>query len=561
MKNEDSGQRKYHPLPENPPDMRRSSFILLWLLCASVWFLTLDVRDVAHPDEGRYSEISREMAQSGDWVTPRLDGLKYFEKPPLQYWATAAVFKVFGITDFTARLWVGLCGLLALVLLWRTARRLWDEQTAVCAAAIGAGSFYLGAMSHIVTLDMGVSFFLACALCGFVLAHRDAATPMENRRYMWLTWAAMAGAVLSKGLIGLVLPGAVLVLYGLICRDWRPWARMHWFSGGAIFLALAAPWHLLVASRNPEWAQFYFVHEHFQRFLTNEAHREGAWYYFVPILLAGMLPWTGWLPQALRQGWQKSPGQFQLNRFLLIWSGFIFVFFSASGSKLPGYVLPVVPALVLLLAPVMTRISLRSLRIHATVLAVFWIAIAGAAPLFGSRGSERTPQIYNLQMSHWLLAGGICCAALCAAAAWNARRGLRLRALLLLSASGLGFLSFGMYGYQAYAPLISSEILENKVLPQIDAGTPLFSVGQYEQTLPFYFGRTFTLVAYTDEFALGQAQEPDKWIPTVEEFSRRWRALPQGLAVMEPSIYRQLLAEGVPMKVLDETSRRVTVSR
>ena len=184
---------------------------LLWALCAVLWFSSLGVRELLHPDEGRYSEISREMVVTHDFVTPHLNGLKYFEKPPLQYWITAGAFAAFGQSEFVARLWVGLCGFLSLLLVWITARRLWDTESADYAAATAASMFWMIGLSHVVTLDMGVSFFLTATLCSFMLAHHAQASARENRYWMWAAWASIAGALLSKGLIALVLPGAVLV--------------------------------------------------------------------------------------------------------------------------------------------------------------------------------------------------------------------------------------------------------------------------------------------------------------------------------------------------------------
>lgn len=534
---------------------------LLCLFGALIWFATLGARPLAHPDEGRYSEISREMALSGDWVTPRLNGLKYFEKPPLQYWVTAAAFKAFGESDFVARLWPGLCGFLTVLLLWRTARRLWGEETADYAAITGASMAFLMGMSHVVTLDMSVSFFMTLALCGFLRAHHDGATPRENRRWMLIVWAAMAGALLSKGLIGIVLPGAVLVLYSLICRHWKLWTRMQWISGLLIFFALAAPWHVLAALRNPEWAQFYFIHEHFERFLTTEHHRIGAWYYFVPVLLGGLLPWTTLLPQTFSHGWRAESTQFKANRFLLIWSVFIFVFFSSSGSKLPGYILPVFPALALLLAQMLAQARPKVLRWHAVALAIFMAGIAAAAPFFGRSNSERTPMEYNQAFAHWLLAGAALFALAAAAAAWFAFAGRKLASTTLLAGGCLLFLSIVILGYRSYAPLSSSAGLADRLTPRLSADTPLFSVRYYEQTLPFYLKRTVTLVDFDDEFDLGERQEPEKWIPQLDDFARRWRELPRAIAVIDPPTFHELQQQGLPMQILDQNPRRVVVSK
>ena len=196
--------------------------LLLWALLPFVlaWFAMLGLHDLIRPDEGRYAEIAREMLASGDWLTPRLNALKYFEKPPLQYWATATAYTLFGQHDWTARLWPGLTGFLGILFTWHAGSRLFDARAALFGAvALGSSALWV-MIGHFNTLDMGVSFFLSAAVLSFALAQREDATRNQWRRYMALTWAALAAAMLSKGLIALVLPGATLVVYMLWQRDW-----------------------------------------------------------------------------------------------------------------------------------------------------------------------------------------------------------------------------------------------------------------------------------------------------------------------------------------------------
>jgi len=543
------------------PGNVRSTRRLLWLALAALWFGGLGYLDLTHPDEGRYSEISREMASTGDWVTPRLNGLKYFEKPPLQYWATAAAFKAFGESEFVARLWVGLCGFATVILVHRTALRLWGARTADYAGVTCASMMWIMSMSHIVTLDMGVTFFMTLALCGFLRAQHDGATGGETRRWMWIVWAGMAGALLTKGLIGVVLPGAVLFLYSAICRDWRPWARLNWFSGVPIFAVLAVPWHVLVARRNPEWADFYFIHEHLDRFLTTEHHRVGAWYYFLPLLVAGLLPWTTLLPQIVRRGWLPDTARFQTNRFLLIWSVFIFVFFSISGSKLPSYILPIFPALALLLAQVLAAARPGSMRRHAIVIVVLMAAIGVGVLIFGRTGDAKTPMEINRAFSYWAFTGSLVFALAGAAATRAAAAHRELQSVLLLAAGSLLFANAAILGYQSYSPLVSSAALARKLRPMLPPDTPLFAVNFYDQTLPFYMKRTVTLVDYVSEFELGEQLEPQKWVHDLPAFGRLWRDLPQGVAVTDPESFASLQGMGLPMQVIDQTPRRIVVRK
>ena len=247
----------------------------------------LAIRTLVPPDEGRYAEIAREMFASGDWVTTRLNGIKYFEKPPLQTWMNALSFALFGVGDWQARLWTGLCGLLGVVVTGVAGRRVFGARIGFYAALVLGSSFYWVACSQANSLDMSLASMMTLALCGLLVAQRDDATPVERRNWMLLCWAGMALAVLSKGLIGLVLPGAVLVLYTLFARDVRLWTRLHLVKGLLLFFLITAPWFVLVALKNPEQPHFFFIHEHFDRFLKTEHHREAPWWIFFALIAAG----------------------------------------------------------------------------------------------------------------------------------------------------------------------------------------------------------------------------------------------------------------------------------
>ena len=341
--------------------MKRLAPGAVLLLAVLAWFGTLGYRDLIHPDEGRYAEIARGMLASGDWITPRLNGILYFEKPALQYWATAAAFAVFGISDFSARFWPGLTGAFAVLAVWWTTRKVLGPRVALYSAAVLGSSVWWIGNGHFVNLDMGLSASLCLTLLGFWYGQRDQATASDNRLGMRVAWAGMALAVMSKGLIGIVLPGAVLAAYSVLARDFSVWRRMRWLSGILIFALIAVPWFVAVSLRNPEFARFFFIHEHVERFLSPGHRRTGAWWYFVPYLLAGLVPWTTLLPGALALGWRRVPGRFQGNRLLLLWAAVIFAFFSVSSSKLPSYILPIFPALAILIGQHVQRLPARRL--------------------------------------------------------------------------------------------------------------------------------------------------------------------------------------------------------
>src|SRR3954468_9159441 len=300
----------------------------LWLLLAVLWFGALGVRPLYKADESRYAEISREMVASGDWVTPRLNGYKYFEKPPLQYWTTAALFSVLGEKDWVARLWTALIGFAGIALTFYAGNRLFGPPVGVFAAAVLAGSPLYVLLGQVNTLDMSVSVFLAAAIFAFAAGQ------------MLVFWAACALAVLSKGLIGIVLPLGAIALYALLKREWLIAWRMRPLAGGALFLAISAPWFIAVSMANSEFAHFFFIQEHFQRFTTQMHHRVHPAWYFIPVLLAGFAPWLIPFGRAIYTAFKART---DAELLLWCWAFVVFVFFSASGSKLPPYILPIFP--------------------------------------------------------------------------------------------------------------------------------------------------------------------------------------------------------------------------
>ena len=335
----------------------------LWVLAALftlAWFGVLDYRHLVASDEGRYGEIAREMYATGDWVTPRYNGYKYFEKPPLQGWMTALAYTLFGVGEWQSRLWTGITGYFAILATGFTAWKLIGGERGILAGWISAILLASSPMwsvgGHFNTLDMGLSSILSCALFSLMLAQRNGLSITARRNWMWLCWAFMALAVLSKGLIGLVIPGMVLVAYTLTTWDWALWKRLHVFSGLVVFFAIASPWFILVSIKNPEFAHFFFIHEHWDRFTKDTHNRKGHPLYFVPLILVGFIPWLWQLVQGFINAWKDRRGEptvsavsgFRPLWLAGLWAVLIFAFFSKSQSKLPGYIMPIFPAISLL---------------------------------------------------------------------------------------------------------------------------------------------------------------------------------------------------------------------
>jgi 4-amino-4-deoxy-L-arabinose transferase-like glycosyltransferase len=544
-------------------ELRGRPLLALVVIFALAWFGTLEQRRLINPDEGRYSEIPREMVASGDWLTPRLNGIKYFEKPALQYWATATAYTVFGEHHWTARLWPALTGFLGVLATAFATARLFGPQAGLIAGAVLAGSVLWTVIGHVNTLDMGVSFFLAAAVFALCLAQRDNATPIESRRWQDGAWVLLALAVLSKGLIGLVLPAATVVAYALWQRDWSFILRIRPFRGLLILLAITAPWFIAVSLANPEFAHFFFIHEHFQRFLTKAHGRYQPMWYFVPILLIGMLPWLSSLLPGLAAGMRKEAGRrFQPRRFLLVWTVLVFAFFSVSSSKLASYILPIFPALAALIGVHLTgHVVARRIEWHALPAVIVGGACLFLVPHVTRFASETVPAALYEAYQPWLYAGSAALLLGGLAGFWLGRQGRSVAAMAALAFGGFAFGQGFLLGHDSLGSVNSAHDVAAAIRPQVPAGAPFFSVDTYDQSLQFYLKRTTTMVAYRDELGFGIEQEPQKFIADIAGFESAWRAAPTAWALMSPATWKDLSAKGFPMTEVVRDTRRVIVKK
>jgi 4-amino-4-deoxy-L-arabinose transferase-like glycosyltransferase len=468
------------------------------LVFTVLWFALLVGRPLYDPDEGRYAEIPREMLAGGDFVIPHLDGFNYLEKPPLQYWATALVYAVFGQSEWSARLYTGLTGYLSLLLLYAIARRLWGAAAGLKAVLLAAGSILFMLLGHQLTLDMSLSFWLLASLACFIFAQCDRERPRALRAWMLGCWATMALAVLTKGLIGAVIPGFTLIAYVLSQRDPRTLRRLNCRYGIPLFALITVPWFVLAARSNGEFLQFFFIREHFQRFLTPIEARSQPWWFFLAILIVGILPWITPALRALASGWRasKPAGEFDVRRVLWIWSAFVLVFFSLSDSKLIPYILPCVPTLALLCAEPAQSDDRRHLFAGAGLSLLFAIGTLGYASTIWSPADGRA---LSLALRPALLAVAL---ALIGAAVAGGVLAARRQTLGAWAALSIGWFAAGTaitLGACTVQQYYSARDIATVLLRQAPAGAPLFSVQTYAQSLPFYLGREVRLVDYREK--------------------------------------------------------------
>jgi 4-amino-4-deoxy-L-arabinose transferase-like glycosyltransferase len=372
----------------------------------------------------------------------------------------------------------------------------------------------------------------------------------------------VALAFLSKGLVGILIPGAVATCYLFLRRDWSLiWRARPWWTLLALAL-IAAPWVLMVERRNPGFAQFFFVHEQFARFLTRIHQRYEPDWFFVPVLLLGYMPWTPLLPAIARRSWIDSRAGDGAGLLLAIWVVFCFIFFSLSQSKLIPYILPLFPALSLLAGRCLALVELKHLQRALRVSSVLWAALGLTAlwlwhvPALAARLSLPEGPVVPAIAASFLLA-----MAVTAAAAWMAVRRGALPATILATLGSLVLVSALLTTADQLPEQHANRGLVVAAAAQLRERTAFYCVDAYEQSIPFYLRHTCTLVGYRGELDFGLGQEPERWISDLSQFAARWAAATDALAVIRPASYAELQRMGLPMRVIYTAPSLVAVVR
>jgi len=311
---------------------------ILFLVPLILYIGLLGVLPQMEPDEARYSLIPSAMNQFGNYVTPQLKHIIYLEKPPLVYWATALSFKILGENDFSARLFVGLCAWGCILLAYFIGRNFRDEKAGLYAAAILTISAFPFVLGRINILDTPLTFFICLSIwLGYLALNKQ-----KQKYYFYLFYFSCALAFLTKGVIGVVFPFAILFVWLLWVGRWRDLWKLFSPVGIIIFLIVVSPWLILAQKENSDFLWFFFVREHLLRFTTKMHGKTEPFYYYLPIIIGGILPWVVYLIKA----WPEKSIRESLftkveNKLLLVWVLFIFLFYTLSSSKLATYIAPV----------------------------------------------------------------------------------------------------------------------------------------------------------------------------------------------------------------------------
>jgi 4-amino-4-deoxy-L-arabinose transferase-like glycosyltransferase len=460
------------------------------------------------PDEPRYAWIARDMAETGDWITPRLYGKPWFEKPPLFYWGAAICFKLFGVSETAARLPSAISALLATLALAWLAWRLYGGETARWMLLLLPTTVGMIGFSHAAATDMPFCGMLTIAMvcAGVVLRLSPSKAGGTNPPSTNLStpWAALVLfgfflglAVLAKGPAGIILCGGAVFFWALFTKRWSDAFRLLHPAAIAAFCVTALPWYVLCARRNPDFFRVFIIEHNFKRYLTPEFQHIQPFWFYIPVLLVALLPWTASsirfvaIPDQMRK-LAKRPTLSGL--FFMFWAAFTIVFFSLSKSKLPGYVLPAVPPVGLFLARGVSFRILNAVPGDRGMRIAVGLSLIGLG-IFGALQVERIPLI---SPSLIIAVGGIPILIMA-----NLRRGLALSVCALLLAIALALTGNARelldQRYSARDAPKAARIIWNDYSPEVSS--------TYKLTRSFQYGLNFYLHRELPEWS------PDRRLP------------------------------------------------
>ncbi len=355
-----------------PPFSERYWPWFLAVVCCLVIFQNLGAAHLFEPDEGRNAERARELLLLNNWAIPHENFLPALDKTIFFYWLIAIAYKCFGVSEWSARLPSALAALGCLLLVYRFGRERWGSWEARWSTLILLTNIEFFLYSRIVIFDMTLTFFTTLALIAY---HQALNTGDRNARprHIIVMSAAMGLATLAKGPIGALLPAMVIFFHLLFLRKWSFLAWRNLLLGGIVFSAIVAPWAGWTEASYPGYLRYFFWEENVLRFLTPHFQRSEPWYYFIIVVACGFFPWSLLLPSAIKNTWSKSLAKD--NLFLILWIVVPFLFFSASHSKLPHYILPIFPALSVLTGRCVKAISEDPAVARRWVLCLPWLAL------------------------------------------------------------------------------------------------------------------------------------------------------------------------------------------
>jgi len=568
--------------------------ILTLILVFSILYgLFLGSRPLMAPDEGRYAEIPREMVLNGNYITPHLNGIKYFEKPPLFYWMERETIQLLGINEWTLRIVPLLIGVLGVLMIYFSTRTFFGRRTGLLASYLLGGSLLYFTMAHFISPDLTLTVLLSGSLLAFMLGVH--ALPGRRRTwYMLAMYALAALATLTKGLIGFVFPAAIIFTWLCVLNNWRDLKTYCLPSGLLLFLLIVLPWHILVQLKNPEFFQFYIIDQHVMRYLTDYAQRRQPLGFYPAFVAVGFFPGTLYLlfsllpfkkspcssyqsilttapsaksQQAIREGAKKKNWRMMWAHrlqhkeiiFLILWALIILLFFTFSQSLLISYVLPMIPPLAIITACQLDKLweqkHPRAMTYCFITFLIIGLAVSIAGKIlvhpFDFLGSSRV--IWYISLA--LLATSVVVANL---VYWV--KGFKAGFIAFFVGLSICMVSINL----SYAHIDgrSMKPLANTLNPLLTPNTEVAIFRNYFQDLPVYIKRRVLIVNYKGELAFGMKQEDTSaWMLDDEnQFWQRWEQPTRMFMVMSLQDYNDFKAAHPTLYPIAQTTQNILVT-
>lgn len=557
-------------------------FWLIWAALVAALFYRLGGAVLFEPDEGRNSEKAREILALHDWITPHENFHAVLDKPIFFYWLIAASFKFFGLSEWAARLPSVLAAFGCLVLIYRFVLARWGRWEAFWSVLILLTSAEFFILARVVIFDMSLTFFMTLAFWAFYeAAHTE---PAKQRRIWCLVlYSALAIATLIKGLIGVVVPGMVFFFYLLLSNRWAVLRRIYLIPGVLLFFAIVLPWYLAADAHNDGYLRYYLWDEHFGRFTTTEFERGAPWYFFIVVALVGFFPWTLLLPVVLND--IRKAGIDDKTLYLILWATLPFLFFSASKSKLPHYILPLFPALAILTAAMLGRCcrdSVAKLRFAVSLtwwlqsITALYVALGALFPRL--LGQHIRDIVVSMAPAVWIYAVLSTAVLIYFVAARQAGDPGRQRRLYLMQGFGLCFfLWFIVQMMIAVAPDRSAQDIASKARQRVTPSTQVVFYDTYLAGMAFYLRTEQPIWLITNGkkkrtflgnyYAFGKRADPvTQWGQAMldfDEFRARWKSAenPLLIIVKEKNLPRLEENVGEPLHRLAAAAEYLVVAK
>ncbi len=543
--------------PIQPRSLLALHLALLLLLSYLFLFHGLGAYSLKEPDEGRYAEIPREMVESGNYIVPYLNYARYFEKPPLLYWSVALSYKIFGVNEWAFRFPNALFAFFSVLTVYLLGRRWFGAVPAFLASTVLVSSLGFFSMARIVTTDMMLSFWLFLALGSFYGYYRE-----KRDVFIYLFYISLSFATLTKGPISLVLTAISIFLFLFTERRLSFISELRWKVGVPLFLLITAPWFVAVSLMEKDFFYFFFIDQHLLRFLTSKHKRSGPVYYFVPVLLGGFVPWSLLLPGGIARFWKRPD-----LRLFFLWSLVVFLFFSFSGSKLPPYILPIFPALALIIGNFLhekwQHNTHQAERIgYVCLFSLFFLAAClYTTGLLDGYLATVSPQgrstVFGARSFAWV----VCLLSVTAALSLVLRKPLHSSVFYTLAA----FSALLMVGLLMNMGVIDNFNTTKRLATIIKAlaapSDVVVDYSSFNESLPFYTGRRVYLASYKGELRMG-SEYPDAkaYFLTDAEFINLFRSEKRVFCVVKTKRLGHLKRLGISGRELGQEGQKTLIS-